>query len=719
MVRMIRFSRMFWLSGWLFLMLFVSACLPTTTSLLDNLSTATTPTKNKQTQDPIQQDITPIEIRSLDAGLEQAKMILAQHFGAFLERESLGFNRDLPGHIAQDAIELFQNIDSIGRDIHNTSPATIIGWVFPLFLIAVLFGLFLIIDRQFTRLGQRLQAQIHLDFSRGLTNVIRATLLIVARCMPAFVLIAVSYFPVQALFERAVWTLLFTQALWLLLAYRAIEGVIVVFLSGQFLHISEQHAQRLERFAVWFTRIAVIFWLTLSAISITGYREDIYAFVLFAFKIVMALAPVYLFLARKSVLSLLPQPETSSIYAALYRTITRYYNWVVGVTIILLILNAAGYVHAASFILLRSYAILLLVTVALAGAQHLRRFLRTQNATDEDTAQLFATFEQLSMIVGTVVLIWLILRLLGIYEALIALLKVPFVAIGSMELSLFHLLNVIIIVGSSILFTRLLKAVLNARIYPAFHVEIGVAYAINTLISYMLVVVVFFMSLFALGVHLSAVLVVLASLGVGIGFGLQTLTENLISGFIILFGRSVKKGDFITVNGVYGQVDSVGARNVIVHTPDNLDLLVPSKDIVSGQLTNWTYRDSHVRLHIPVCVSYKSHPRHVQQVLLEAATKHPMILQSPPPEIWLTEFGGDGIHFKIIVYFDCRKIHEPKFRGEFNFLVWEALFDAGIQIQLPQRDLHVRSNNLSPEIAQAFQQYSTPQSPPDSPDQKG
>src|SRR5690606_25794413 len=131
----------------------------------------------------------------------------------------------------------------------------------------------------------------------------------------------------------------------------------------------------------------------------------------------------------------------------------------------------------------------------------------------------------------------------------------------------------------TVLFTRLLKALLNARIYPAFHVEIGVAYATNTLINYTLVVVAFFMSLYALGVHLSAVLVVLASLGVGIGFGLQTMTENLISGFIILFGRSVKKGDFITVNGIYGQVDSVGARNVIVHTPDNVDLLVPSKDI--------------------------------------------------------------------------------------------------------------------------------------------
>lgn len=705
-----RFTRTLWLAGWLLFILLMTACMPQSNKLLDTL-TPTSSSTNAAPADSIQAEPPPIEVRSLDVGMDQAKAILKQHFGAFLEHEPLQFGWDLPQNIADDAISLFQHVDALGRNLHNIPPLTILGWVFPLFLLALLSGLFLILDRQFTRLGQRWQAQIHFDLSRGFTSFARATALLLGRCLPVILLIVFSYFPIQALFERTPWTLLLTQGLWLLLFYRLAEGLVVIFLSGQLLHIPGEHARRLERLAVWFARIALVFWIALSAISIFNYRDDVYAFVLFAFKIVMALAPVYLFIGRQSVLALLPEPDTSPVYTALYRSITRYYNWVLGVTIILLFLNAAGFVHAASFILVRSYAILLLVTVALAGAQRLRRFLRNHNTADQDSAQLLATFEQLLMIAGTALLASMILRLLGVYDALIALLKVPFVAIGTMEISLFHLLNVVIIVGIAVLVTRLLKALLNARVYPAFHVEIGVAYAINTLINYALVVVAFFMSLFALGVNFSAVLVVVASLGVGIGFGLQTLTENLISGFIILFGRSVKKGDYITVNGIYGQVDSVGARNVVVHTPDNVDLLVPSKDIVSGQLTNWTYRDSHVRIHIPVCVSYKSHPREVQKVLLEAATRHPMILQEPAPEIWLSEFGGEGIHFKIIVYFDCRKIHEQTFRGQFNFIVWEALYDAGIQIQLPQRDLHVYSNNMSPDISQAFQRPTPPDSP--------
>ncbi|MFU8803747.1 MAG: mechanosensitive ion channel family protein, partial [Bradymonadaceae bacterium] len=270
--------------------------------------------------------------------------------------------------------------------------------------------------------------------------------------------------------------------------------------------------------------------------------------------------------------------------------------------------------------------------------------------------------------------------------------------VGRVEISLFSILHVALIVGVTILATKLFKAILNAKIYPTLDVEIGVAYAVNTLINYALFMVAFFLCLFALGVHLSAVVVVIASLGVGIGFGLQTLTENLISGFIILFGRSVKKGDFITVNSVYGQVEAVGARSVVVRTPDNYDMLIPSKEIVSGQIINWTYHDSVVRIHIPVGVSYKSHPREVERVLKEACSQYPLILESPAPEVWLTSFGDSSINFSLLIYFDCRQITERKLRGQFNFVVWDALEAAKIQIPFPQRDVHLKSTDASPEM---------------------
>ena len=162
-----------------------------------------------------------------------------------------------------------------------------------------------------------------------------------------------------------------------------------------------------------------------------------------------------------------------------------------------------------------------------------------------------------------------------------------------------NVLSAITLVATSALISKLLRIGLSSSVYPKFSVDMGVAYAVNTLVNYLIVVIGFFMVLVALGVNLGALTVVAASLSVGIGFGLQTLTENLISGFIILFGRAVRKGDYVTVNNVYGRIEAVGARSVVVRTPDNYDLLIPSKEIIGGTIINWTYRDSIVRLRVP------------------------------------------------------------------------------------------------------------------------
>jgi small-conductance mechanosensitive channel len=213
-----------------------------------------------------------------------------------------------------------------------------------------------------------------------------------------------------------------------------------------------------------------------------------------------------------------------------------------------------------------------------------------------------------------------------------------------------------------------------------------------------LVVIGFFFVLNALGVNLSAVTVVLASLGVGIGFGLQTLTENLISGFIILFGRSVKKGDFITVNDQYGRVEAVGARSVVIKTPDNYDMLIPSKEIVGGQITNWTFHDSIIRARIDVGVTYSADPEVVEQVLMRVAQENKWAKEKPEPEVWLIGFGDSSVNFQLLIYYDCREVTPFRLKGRIYFEIWDALAEADIEIPFPQRDLHVRSADIMPEL---------------------
>jgi small-conductance mechanosensitive channel len=246
---------------------------------------------------------------------------------------------------------------------------------------------------------------------------------------------------------------------------------------------------------------------------------------------------------------------------------------------------------------------------------------------------------------------------------------------------------------------------LLTKVYPALNVDVGVGYAVNTLINYALIVVGFFMALTALGVDLSALTVVLASLGVGIGFGLQTITENLISGFILLFGRSVKKGDIITAGDLYGRVEEVGARSVLVKTPDNYDLLIPSKEIVGSRIVNWSYHDSLVRLHIPVGVTYKANPREVESILKKAALEHDYVLSDPGPEVWLTEFGDSSVNFTLLVYFNCREITQERLTGQLNFIIWDHLHENDIEIPFPQRDVHLRSGEVAEPIARAVVEY--------------
>ncbi|MEM1347205.1 MAG: mechanosensitive ion channel domain-containing protein, partial [Myxococcota bacterium] len=294
------------------------------------------------------------------------------------------------------------------------------------------------------------------------------------------------------------------------------------------------------------------------------------------------------------------------------------------------------------------------------------------------------------------------MKIFTLYDPALILLKTPLLTVQSVRFSIFNVLSAALIVGASLLASKIVRAVLNAKVYPSLDVEIGVAYAVNTVLNYAIVVLGFFLVLIALGVNLSALTVVLASLSVGIGFGLQTLTENLISGFIILFGRTVRKGDFVSVGEIYGRVEAVGARSVVVRSMDNYDVLIPSKELVGGQIINWTYRDTLARLHIPVGVTYKADMHRVKGALLEAAKRHPNALDLPEPEVWLVEFGDNSVNFELLVYYDCSMTNASRLKGEINFHIWDALEEADIEIPFPQRDLHIRSADILPQLGEMF-----------------
>jgi small-conductance mechanosensitive channel len=649
-------------------------------------------------------DTKAFPIRPLDVRTNEARELLSERYDNFWRRDPIGVSMATVDVVRDRARVIFQRAKQLrdrarAMSFEELLDPTIPGLIFGLFL-----ALFFVLTRQFRDLADRLQSGLHLEMSRWVTRLSRGAILILGRILPVAVLLVASYIPVQVMVGETVWTEILTRSLWLLLLYRFIAGAIVVSLSGRLLEMTDSQANRLEKLGLRAARTVFGFLIVLVALRTGGASEAIIDLVEFVFRVVLVTFPLYLLFIKDALVPLLPDDVDSRPYDAVRRFLVSNYRLLMVATAIILGLRAVGFAHASTFLLSRTYGIIGLVLFSFVGGARIRDYFRRRvdflsphtEASDQpldqtDHRQLTRRIDQLLAAAVFVFVIVGVLELLQILEPTVVLLRIPFLAIGTARISFLNILNLLLVILGTILAFRVLRSFLNARIYPMLEVDVGVAYAVNTIVKYVIILVAFLLGLSALGINLTAITVVLASLGVGIGFGLQTLVENLISGFIILFGRSVQKGDYITVSDTYGQVEAVGARSVVIRTPDNYEMLIPSKEIVGGQIINWSYEDNTVRARLPVGVTYNADPREVKPILEKATRQHPNVLKEPEPRVILSEFGDSSVNFEVLFYFDCRDTTRQMIIGEINFDIWDALADADIEIPFPQRDLHLRS----------------------------
>lgn len=199
------------------------------------------------------------------------------------------------------------------------------------------------------------------------------------------------------------------------------------------------------------------------------------------------------------------------------------------------------------------------------------------------------------------------------------------------------------------------------------------------------------MAMSAVGIDLTSFAVFSGAVGVGIGFGLQKVFSNLVSGVILLMDKSIKPGDTIEVGGVYGLVTSFNARYTSVLTRDGKEYLIPNETFVTNEVVNWTHGDPNVRLRIPVGVSYSADPKKTQELLLNAAANVPRVLTDPEPRVLLRGFGDSSVDFEIRVWISDAEQGIGAVQSEVLFKVWNALAENGIEIPFPQRDLNIRT----------------------------
>jgi small-conductance mechanosensitive channel len=216
-------------------------------------------------------------------------------------------------------------------------------------------------------------------------------------------------------------------------------------------------------------------------------------------------------------------------------------------------------------------------------------------------------------------------------------------------------------------------------------------YAIAQIVSNVVLIVGIFIVLDNAGIHLGALTVFAGAVGVGVGFGLQNIASNFISGLVILAERPITVGDRVEVAGIAGQVQHIRARSTVIVTNDNITMIVPNTKFIDSPVTNWTYGDPRVRFRIPVGVAYGSDINKVREALLAAAEENANTLKDPTPNVFLEKFGENSIDFELVVWSSEMSYRPRRYRSDLNFAMEQKLREAKIEIAFPQRDLHIRS----------------------------
>jgi small-conductance mechanosensitive channel len=234
------------------------------------------------------------------------------------------------------------------------------------------------------------------------------------------------------------------------------------------------------------------------------------------------------------------------------------------------------------------------------------------------------------------------------------------------------------------------RALLETSFFPRKHVGRGLRDSIKKLLHYTLVLIGFFFALNLVGLELKHFVVLAGAFGIGIGFGLQNIFNNFVSGIILLFERPIKTGDVVVLDNEWGKIKKIGLRSTVVETWDRAEIIVPNSQFISEKVTNWTLTTGVARVVFPVGVAYGSDVPLVLNILEEAARQHPDVLDDPPPSPIFVGFGESSLDFELRAWMtDVNK--RLRIKSDLGQYIDSRFREKGVQIPFPQLDLHLRS----------------------------
>jgi potassium efflux system protein len=263
--------------------------------------------------------------------------------------------------------------------------------------------------------------------------------------------------------------------------------------------------------------------------------------------------------------------------------------------------------------------------------------------------------------------------------------------LGPLRLTPLHIGAAVLVLCLGLALSRLSRSLVSARLYPRTDWDDHVRYTISATLHYVILILAGLLALNMLGFSLTNLALVAGALGVGVGFGMQSLVANFVSGLILLFERPIKVGDLLVVDGQWGLVKAIRVRSTVFETFDRYVLIIPNSEMLSQKIVNWTHYGAGInRLELKVSVSYGADVRQVTQVLTAVCRANARVVPEPGPEVFFKAYGESALDFTVWVFLGSPADRIPA-THELNSAIFEAFREHGIEIPFPQRDLHIKN----------------------------
>ncbi len=614
-----------------------------------------------------------------------------------LARQPLGYDRSTIERLYRSLVRLPENIPYLLTTLEQAQPDRAAGtgaWTLIVLLVLT------IACAPFAQrwLARRLESIAGLESSR-VPSSLRPWLSAVAQVMAAG-LIPLAVWGLYVAVARTTdyeqrWFVVVGGLLLAWTRYSFLARFIRELVLRPLLPIPPEHGRYLYGVARWLVLYAVVQYAVVDAMWDLGVSDDTVLLVgsIFHLSLIVLLT---IFLARKrAVLALFPDVP-NRLYRTFVRSLDQFYSLALSLTTAVALLSWAGYRQLANFIFIRSWAVVGLFLGAVLIHQLVQRVLRAWivgGGPESETALglLHATGRLLDYL-GALAVVLVTFQLVGVHDPLVGLLSRTIYSVGERPVTPLALFESAAIIAAFLLLSRLVRSFLDFRIYPSLRVDEGIGHAINAFILYAMAIVGVTLALQIVGLGLGSLTIFAGALGIGLGFGLQAITNNLASGLILTFSRGLRKGDWVTVGDTIGVINEVGIRATRLRTRDAIEYLVPNSEFVNNTLVNWTFSSPHFRMHVPLGVSYGSDPEKVREILLRVAAETPDVAASPAPEVWCLGFGDSSLDFELLVWVNAKQVGPPQVQSDLYFKMFQAFKENGIEIPFPQRDLHIRSD---------------------------